>query len=101
VHADTLDGVLRVALNDLRRFDTRAVEDRRHDVDGMVILVAQLVLALDTLRPVNQKRVADAAVIAIALPHLERRVEGHGPAGGVIVVGQGTAPKLYPFYTLW
>ena len=54
----------------------------------MVVLVAHLTMALDPFRPVDQKRIADAAVIAIALPHLERRVEGHRPAGGVMVVRQ-------------
>src|SRR5205823_12436056 len=82
------------ALDRLRSFDTHDIEDRWHDVDGMMVLVAYLALTLDPLRPGHDQRVTNAAVIAIALPHLERRIERHRPAGGVMVVRQRTAQHI-------
>src|SRR5947209_5329175 len=60
----------------------------------MVVLVAYLATALDAFGPAHNQRVADTAVIAIALPHLERRVEGHRPAGGIMIVRQRTAQHI-------
>jgi hypothetical protein len=76
-----------VALDGLRSFDAETVEDRRHQVDGVVVLVPDLALGLHAGRPRDEARVGGAAVELVALPHLERRVEGHRPAVGVVVVG--------------
>ena len=86
--------MLCIALDHFRCFDTHDIEDRWHDVDGMMVLVAYLALTLDPLRPGHDQRVTNAAVIAIALPHLERRVEGHRPAGGIMIVRQRTAQHI-------
>ena len=57
-----------------------------HEVDRVVVLVADLALRLQAGRPRDDARVARAAVELVALPHLERRVEGHRPAVRVVVV---------------
>ena len=93
-HTDTFNGVLCIAFDYLRRFDTHDIEDRRHDVDGMVVLVAHLATTLDPFRPGDQQRVADATVVGIALPHLERRIERHRPAIGIMVVFQWAAQHI-------
>ena len=88
-HADAVEVGLGVALDRLRRLDSEHVEDRRDDVDRVVILLADLTLGLDARRPRDDARVARAAVELVALPHLERRVEGHRPAVRVMVVRLG------------
>ena len=57
----------------------------------MVVLLADLALRLHPFRPRDDARVGRAAVELVALPHLERRVERHRPAVGVVVVGLGAA----------
>ena len=80
------NGRLRVPLDRLRRLDAEDVEDRRHEVDRVVVLVADLAAGLRPGRPRDDARVARAAVELVALPHLERRVERHRPAVRVVVV---------------
>ena len=48
-------------------------------------LVADLSLALNALRPVNEERVGRPAAIGFALPALERRIAGVGPSPGVVI----------------
>jgi hypothetical protein len=49
------------------------LEDRRHDVSAVVVLVSHLALGLDALGPVDDQRIARAAcVLRIAFEHLER-----------------------------
>src|SRR5947207_11606497 len=67
----------------------------------MMVLVTHLATTLDPLGPVNQKRVADAAVVAIALPHLERRIASHRPAGGVMVVRPGATQHIQELEVLF
>src|SRR3954453_13613367 len=67
-HADTVECALRVTLDRARRLDAEDVEDRRNDVDRMVVLVAQLAGRLDALRPRNDARIAGAALELVALP---------------------------------
>ena len=66
--------------------DAEHVQDRRHYVDGVVVLVADLTACRHAGRPGDDARIARAAVELVALPHLERRVERHGPAVRVVVV---------------
>ena len=85
-HADAVERRLCVPLDRLRRLDAEGVEDRRDDVDRVVVLVADLAASLRAGRPRDDARVARAAVELVALPHLERRVERHRPAVRVVVV---------------
>ena len=57
----------------------------------MVVLGSQLTAGLHAGGPGDDARVGRAALELVALPHLERRVEGHGPTVGVVVVGLGSA----------
>ena len=57
----------------------------------MVVLRPELAPGLHAGRPRDEARVGGAAVELVALPHLERRVEGHRPAVRVVVVGLGAA----------
>ena len=87
-HADALDRDLGDPSHDIRLLDLEAVQDGRHDVDGVVVLLANLAAGLDSGRPGDDAGVGGAALEGrVALPHLERGVEGHGPAGRVVVVG--------------
>jgi hypothetical protein len=79
------------AVDDFRHLDPARLEDRRVDVDGVVELVSHLALGLDPLRPGDDERVADAALVDVALEHPIRRRERHCPTGRVVVVGLGAA----------
>ena len=57
----------------------------------MAVLLADLAPRLDARRPRDDARVRGPAVELVALPHLERRVERHRPAGRVVVVGPRAA----------
>ncbi len=81
------NGALGVPLDRLGRLDVERVEDRRDEVDRVVVLLADLTARLHAGRPGDDARVARAAVELVALPHLERRVERHRPAVRVVVVG--------------
>ena len=89
--ARALERPLRVALDLLGQLDAEALVHGGHDVDAVCVLVAQLALGLDACRPVHHHRVAYAALPGVALEELEGRVEGHRPAGGVVVVGRHRA----------
>ena len=52
-----------------------------------MILVPDLASRLHAGGPGDDARVAGPAVELVALPHLERRVERHRPAVGVVVIG--------------
>ena len=86
-HAHAVEGALHVALDRRRAARRRA---RRgsvgHEVDRVVVLLADLAPRLHPGRPRDDARVARAAVELVALPHLERRVERHRPAVRVVVV---------------
>ena len=86
-HAHSVELALRVPLDCRRRLDSEHVEDRRDDVDRVEVLVANLAAGLGSGGPGDDARVARAAVELVPLPHLERRVERHRPAGRVVVVG--------------
>ena len=82
---------LGVSLDRVGRRHAQDVEDRRHQVDRVVVLLPDLSPRLDAGRPGDHARVGGASVELVALPHLERRVERHRPAVGVVVVGLGAA----------
>ena len=69
------------------RLDAENVQDRGDEVDRVVVLLADLPARLRAGGPRDDAGVAGSAVVLVALPHLERRVEGHGPAGRVVVIG--------------
>src|SRR4051795_6161069 len=56
-HADTVEVALGVARERLGRLDAERVEDRRDEVDGVVVLLADLALGLDAGRPGDDARV--------------------------------------------
>ena len=78
---------LLVAVDDVGHLDPAAVEDRRDDVGAVVVLRADLTARLHPRGPVDHERVADAALVRVALEHPVGRRERDGPAGGVVVVG--------------
>ena len=86
-HRDAVERILLDAAIDLRHLEPDDVEDRRHDVRRVVVLMAHLALRLDALGPVDDERIARAAgELRVALEHLERRAERDGPSGRVVVV---------------
>ncbi len=90
--ADALDRLLRVPVHLVGGFEVEALVDRRHDVDGVRVLAADLAGPSDAAGPRHDQRVGGAAaVVAVALPHLERRVERPRPSGRIVVVGARAA----------
>jgi hypothetical protein len=83
-----------VPLDGLRGLHAEDVQQGGDDIDGVVILVADLAAGLGAGRPGDDAGVGGAAVELVAFPHLERGVEGHGPPGRVVVVGAGTAQRV-------
>src|SRR5947199_132659 len=73
--ADAFDRPLRVAVHLVGQLDAEGLEQRGHDVDGVVVLAANLAGGVDPFRPGDDQRIGcAAAVVAVALPQLERRV---------------------------
>ena len=69
--ARALDRRLGDATHGSRRLDVQQLQQRRHNVDGMGVLTAQLTPGLNSRRPLNDERVGDAALVNLALPALE------------------------------
>ena len=84
-------GCLLHGVDESRRFDADRLEDGRHDVGDVVVLVAELALGLDPVRPVHDERVPHTAEVRVLLAQLERRVPGERPADRVVVVRTGLA----------
>ena len=78
--ADAFDRRLGHAPDGCGRLDAERIEDRRHHVDDVGVLRADLAARLDPLGPADDERVADAAPVGLALPAAERRVAGIRPA---------------------
>src|SRR5262249_14548620 len=94
-HADTLDRLLRDAIDDLRRLDAGRFQDRRYDVDDVVELVADAALVLDSGRPLDRHPLPHAAEVRRdLLGPGERRVERPGPRHGHVRVGLIAAPGV-------
>src|SRR4051794_31153335 len=70
-HADTVERRLRMTLDRVRRLDSERIQDCRHEVDRVRVLVANLAARLSSGRPGDDAGVAGSAVELIALPHLE------------------------------
>src|SRR5690242_15651390 len=85
--ADTFNGRLGHTLDDCWRLNAKCVEHGRHHVDGVSILCTDFALCLDASGPVDDKRVADAAPVGLALPAAEWCIACPGPAIGVVVEG--------------
>ena len=89
-HAHAVEPALHMALDRRGALHPQGVQDGRHDVDGVMVLVADLAPAgrrPSRSGPGDDARVGGAAVELVPLPHLERRVERHRPAVRVVVVG--------------
>src|SRR6185437_6173524 len=61
-HAHTVESALGMPLDRRGRRHSQHIEDRRHDVDGVVILIADLTFRLETRWPGEDARIACAAV---------------------------------------
>ena len=94
-HAHALDRPLRHAVDDSRLRQSGGFENRRHDVDHVVPLRADLALRLDAVRPVDDHGVARAAVVG---GHLlgpgEGRIEADRPTGRHVRIGGRVAPVV-------
>ena len=96
-HADAFDRVLLDAVHRGRLREAGRLQDRGSHVDDVVELQADLALALDPLRPVDNGPVARAAPVRGDLfGPLVGRVHGVRPAHGVVVVGLGPAEFVEP-----
>ena len=89
--AHALDGRLGHAADRGRRLDAEQVEDRRHHIDDVRVLRADLSACLDTDGPGDDERVGRAAAVGFALPAPERRVAGPRPTPGIVVEVVGPA----------
>ncbi len=75
---------LRNAVERRRRLDTRKVEQRRHDVDRVMKLRADLAAAGEACFPRDDERRADAAGVRVLLVAAQRRVADLRPALRII-----------------
>jgi hypothetical protein len=62
-HADAFDGILRDAVHHLGLFEPGCFENRRHNVDNVVELVANAALVLDHIRPGDGHALLGAAEV--------------------------------------
>ena len=85
---------------DVGRIDPDEIEQCRHDVDGMHVLVACAALGADPGGPVENEWISDAAFVGIAVEALQRRVTGPGPSPRVVVVGLRRPEVVDPFEIL-
>ena len=100
-HADALDRLLRDAVDHVRRADARGLEDRRHDVDHVVELIADAALVGDHLRPRDRHALARAAEVrGDLLRPGERRVERPRPGYCHVRVSLLRAPDLVEVFEL-
>jgi hypothetical protein len=76
------------------QLQAEALVDRRNEIGRVAELVPELGAGLDPCRPRDDQRIGDAALEVVALPHLERGVEGPGPADRVVVVGVRAAERV-------
>ncbi|MNX95423.1 hypothetical protein D3C86_1276950 [compost metagenome] len=92
LEADALDGALGVALHLARRIQAQEVVKRGDEVDRVKVLVPHLAPGRDPLGPGEQHGIRGPALVArVAFEKLERRVEGQGPTGGIVIVGGRSA----------
>ena len=96
-HADAFDGLLLHAVDGDRLGETSGFENCRCDVDHMVKLRAELSLAFDSLRPVDDGAITRATPMGCdLLGPLIRRIHGVRPAHCVVVVGVRAAQLVEP-----
>ena len=94
-HAHAFDRLLLDAVDHLRRLDARGFEDRGHDVDDVVELVADAAGVLDAGRPRDRQALPRAAEVRRdLLGPLERRVERPRPRDRHVRVGRRRAPGV-------
>ena len=100
-HAHTFDRLLRDAVDHGRRLDAGRFQDRRHDINHVVELVADAVLVLDHLRPRDRHALAcSAEVRRDLLGPGERRVERPSPCHGHVRIGLVRAPGVVEIFEL-
>ena len=96
-HAHAFDGALLDAVDRIGRGDAGRFEDRRHDIDDVVELVADAAHVLDVAGPGHAHALRRAAEMRRDLLHpLERRVERPRPARGKVREGPLRSPELVP-----
>jgi hypothetical protein len=100
VHGVALDRLLLHGVDVGGGLDPDRLQDGGDDVGDVVVLVAQLPLGLDPLRPVHHQRVPDAAEVGVLLAQLEGGAAGDRPPDRVVVVGAGLAELVQPSQVL-
>ena len=94
-HAHAFDRFLLDSVDYLRCLDTRRFQDRGHDVDDVVELVAHAANVLDAVRPRDRQALARAAEVrGDLLGPLERRVECPRPRDSHVRVGRRRTPGV-------
>ena len=95
--ARTFDRQLLDTVDRVGRRDTGRLEDRRHDVDDVVELAANVARVADVAGPRDRHALRRAAEMGRYLLHpFERRVECPGPRRRVVREGTFGAPELVP-----
>ena len=101
-HADAFDRLLLDAIDRLRRLDTGGFEDRRHDIDDVVKLVAHAARIVDVTGPRDRHALSCAAEVRRdLLGELERRVERPRPCHRHVRVTVRRSPGIVEFKLLF
>ena len=96
-HAHAFDRPLRDAVDRFGRGDAGRFQDRRHDVDHVVELVANAADVLDVAGPRHAHTLRGSAEMRRDLLHpFERRVERPRPAGRKVREGFVRSPEVIP-----
>ena len=96
-HAHAFDGALRDAVDRFGRGDAGRFQDRRHDVDDVVELMANAADVLDVAGPRHANALRRSAAMRRDLFHpFERRVHRPRPAGRKVREGLVRSPELVP-----
>ena len=99
--AGPLDRPLDVAVDDCRLGDAHDLHQRRHEVDAVVELGANLAVILDAARPRDDHAVAGAAEMRRDLLRpLKRRIARPGPSDRVMGRRAGQAPFVHEAHGL-
>ena len=94
-HRNTLNWRLLESLDRTRRFDATTIEDRRYQIDAVMVLITHASGdLLHLLWPGNNQWIRHATLKRVTFKHLVRSVEGPGPSSRVMRIRIRTTQQV-------